>query len=77
VKAVLKCESEPWLLNEREKQRLEAAQMRFLRPSLGYTKLDRQRNVEIREQFKVQSITEGIGKNMSKGRKMGISKISP
>jgi hypothetical protein len=38
--------SETWMLNKRDKQRLEAAQMRFLRPLLGYTKLDRQRNVE-------------------------------
>jgi len=34
--------------------------MRFLRSLLGYTKLDRQRNVDIRERLKVQSIVEEI-----------------
>jgi hypothetical protein len=37
------------LLNERDKQHLEAAQMRFLGPLLGYLKLDLKRNVDIRE----------------------------
>jgi hypothetical protein len=39
---------------------LEAAQMRFLRSLLGYTKLDRQRYVDIRERLRVQSIVEEI-----------------
>jgi hypothetical protein len=34
--------------------------MRFLRPLLGKTKLDRQRNVDIRERLRVQSIMEEI-----------------
>jgi hypothetical protein len=34
--------------------------MRFLRPLLGYTKLDRQINVDIREKLRVQSIEEEI-----------------
>jgi hypothetical protein len=41
---------------------LEAAQMRFLRPLLGYTKLDRQRNADIRERLRVQSRVEEIQK---------------
>jgi hypothetical protein len=52
--------SETWMLNKRDKQRLEAAQMRFVRPLLGYTKLDRQRFVDIRERLRVQSIVEEI-----------------
>jgi hypothetical protein len=32
--------------------------MRFLRPLLGYTKLDLQRNVDTIERLKVQSIAE-------------------
>jgi hypothetical protein len=39
---------------------LEAAQMRFLGPLLGYLKLDLKRNVDIREWLKVQSIIEEI-----------------
>jgi hypothetical protein len=39
---------------------LEAAQVRFLKPLLGYTKLDQQRNMNIRERLRVQSIVEEI-----------------
>jgi hypothetical protein len=60
AKTALKYGSETWVLNKKDKQRLEAAQMRFLRPLLGYTKLDWQRNVDIRERLRVQSIVEEI-----------------
>ena len=40
AKAVLKFGSEAWVLKKREEQRLEAAQMKFLRHLLGITKLD-------------------------------------
>jgi hypothetical protein len=40
--------------------------MRFLRPLLGYTKLDRQRNVDIRERLRTQSIVEEIQTNQRK-----------
>ena len=43
VKAALKYGSEAWVLKKREEQRLEAAQMKFLRHSLGITKLDKKR----------------------------------
>jgi hypothetical protein len=39
---------------------LEATQMRILRPLLAYTKSDRQRNVDMRERLRVQSIVEEI-----------------
>ena len=42
-KAALKFGSEAWVLKKREKQRLEAAQMKFLRHLLGITKLDTER----------------------------------
>jgi hypothetical protein len=60
TKTALKYGSETWMLNKRDKQRLEATQMRFLRPLLGYTKLDRQRNLDIRERLRAQSIVEEI-----------------
>jgi hypothetical protein len=41
----LKFGSEAWVLNKREEQRLEAAQMKFLRHLLGITKLDKENNV--------------------------------
>ena len=41
VKAALKFGSEVWVLKKREEQRLEAAQMKFLRHLLGTTKQDK------------------------------------
>jgi len=40
----LKFGSEAWVLNKREEQRLEAAQMKFLIHLLGITKLDKGKN---------------------------------
>ena len=40
-KAAMKFGSEAWVLKKREEQRLEAAQMKFLRHLLGITKLDK------------------------------------
>jgi len=48
AKAALKFGSEAWVLNKREEQRLEAAQMKFLRHLLGITKLDKENNQCIR-----------------------------
>jgi len=39
----LKFGSEVWVLKKRDKQRLEAAQMKFLRHLLGITKLDKEK----------------------------------
>ena len=41
--------SEAWVLKKREEQRLEAAQMKFLRLLLGITKLDKEKNQCIRK----------------------------
>ena len=43
AKAALKFVSEAWVLKKRQEQRLEAAQMKFLRHLLGITKLDREK----------------------------------
>jgi hypothetical protein len=40
AKTALKYGSETWRLSKKDKQRLKAAQMRFLRPLQGYIKLD-------------------------------------
>jgi hypothetical protein len=40
----------------RNAQILEAAQMRFLRPLLGFTRLDHQRNSDIRQKLEVDNI---------------------
>jgi len=39
----LKFGSEAWVLKKREEQRLEAAQIKFLRHLLGITKLDKEK----------------------------------
>jgi predicted SPOUT superfamily RNA methylase MTH1 len=44
AKAALKFGSEAWVLKKREEERLEAAQMKFLRHLLGITKLDNEIN---------------------------------
>ena len=43
AKAALKFGSETWVLKKREEQRLEAAQMKFLKHLLGITKLDKEK----------------------------------
>jgi len=48
AKAALKFGSEAWVLKKREEQRLEAAQIKFLRHLLGITKLDKEKNQCIR-----------------------------
>ena len=44
AKAALKFGSKAWELKKREKQRLEAEQIKFLRHLLGITKLDKEKN---------------------------------
>ena len=44
AKAALNLGSEAWVLKKREEQRLEAAQMKFLRHLLRITKLDKEKN---------------------------------
>ena len=51
AKAALKFGSEVWVLRKRDIQRLEAAQMKFLRHLLGITKLDKEKNTSIRKKL--------------------------
>jgi hypothetical protein len=55
----LKFGSEAWILKKREEQRLEAAQMKFLRQLLGITKLDK-KNQCIREKIGAENIVKKI-----------------
>ena len=68
AKAALKFGSEAWVLKKREEQRLEAAQMKFLRPLLGITKLDKEKKTNV------------LGKNRSreysKGNKTVPGKVA-
>ena len=60
AKAALKFGSEVWVLKKREEQRLEAAQMKFLRHLLGITKLDKEKNQCIRQKTGAQNIVNEI-----------------
>jgi hypothetical protein len=60
AKAALKFGSEVWVLKKRDEQRLEAAQMKFLRHLLGITKLDKEKNRFIREKTGAQNIVKEI-----------------
>jgi len=60
TKAALKFGNEAWVLKKREEQRLEAAQMKFLRHLLGITKLDKEKNQCIRGKTGVQNIVKEI-----------------
>jgi hypothetical protein len=56
----LKFGSEAWVLKKREEQRLEAAQMTFLRHLLRITKLDKEKNQCIREKTGADNIVKEI-----------------
>ena len=60
AKAAFKFGSEVWVLKKREEQRLEAAQIKFLRHLLGITKLDKEKNQCIREKTGAQNIVKEI-----------------
>ena len=60
TKAALKFGSETWVLKKREEQRLEAAQMKFLRHLLEITKLDKEKNQCISGKTGVQNIVKEI-----------------
>jgi len=60
AKAALKFGSESWVLKKREEQRLEAAQIKFLRHLLGITKLDKEKNQCIRGKTGADNIVKKI-----------------
>jgi len=60
TKAVLQFGSEACVLKKREEQRLEAAQMKFLRHLLGLTKLDKEKNQCIRQNIGAQNTVKEI-----------------
>jgi hypothetical protein len=45
--------SECWTLTKRQKSRLEAAEMRFLRTVAGYQLIDHRHNEDIREELQI------------------------
>ena len=59
---VLMYASENWSLNRSDKRKIEAAEMRFLRPMVGYTLWDKKKKIssDIREQLIIFNINEKL-----------------
>jgi hypothetical protein len=56
--AVLTYGSENWSLNRSDKRKIEAGEMRFLRPMAGYTLWDKNRSTDIRDQLGIFNIND-------------------
>ena len=78
-KAALKSGSEVWVLKKRDEQRLEAAQIKFLRHLLGITKLDKEKSQSIRGKTGVQNIVKEIKQYQQKWlqhvQRMGTNRL--
>ena len=57
---VLMYGSENWSLNRSDKRKIEAAEMRFLRPMAGYTLLGKKRSSDIREQLGIFNFNDKL-----------------
>ena len=57
---VLMYSSDNWSLNLSDKRKIEAAEMRFLRPTAGYTLLDKKISSDIREQLGIFNINDKL-----------------
>jgi hypothetical protein len=55
--------SENWVLTEKDKNRIQAAEMRFLGATLGVTRQDRLTNEAIRKTLKVDNLNDTISKH--------------
>ena len=79
AKAALKFGSEVWVLKKRDKQRLEATQMKFLRHLLEITKLDKEKNQSIRKKTGAQNIVQEIKQYQQKWlqhvQRMGTNRL--
>ena len=79
AKAALKFGTEVGVMQKREEQRLEAAQMEFLRHLLGITKLDKEKNQCIKKETRTQNIVKEIKRYQKKWlqhvQRMGRNRI--
>lgn len=53
---------ETWVLNDRQKSKIQATEMKYLRRVKGVTKLDRIKNQDIRDELETESIMDFIKK---------------
>lgn len=54
--------SETWVLTKKNKSRLQAIEMKYLRGVKGITRRDKARNIDVREELQVESIIDFIEK---------------
>ena len=52
--------SETWVMNKKEKQKVQSAEMRFLRKVANYSLEDRKRNTEIRQELNIKELNSEI-----------------
>jgi uncharacterized protein YydD (DUF2326 family) len=57
---------ENWVLTEKDKNRIQAAEMRFLRSTMGVTRQDRLTNEALRKTLNVNSLNNAISKYREK-----------
>ena len=61
--------AESWVLKEREKQRIQAAEMRVFRKIAGVRRMDHMRNDDIRAQLRQEGIVEQVGRKKERWKK--------
>ena len=65
-KPILTYGSESWVLTQRQKSKIQAVEMKFLRGVRGVTKRDKMRNDRIREDLKIEPIMKSIERQQLK-----------
>jgi hypothetical protein len=63
---VLSYGSESWVISKKDKDKIQAAEMRFLRRVKGCTRADRIRNVDIRAKLNIYNINNRLEENKEK-----------
>ena len=52
--------SETWTMTSQHTAAIQTAEMKFLRPIAGYTRLDKKRNIDIRQQLNIEELNNTI-----------------
>jgi hypothetical protein len=63
---ILSYGSESWVTSKKDKDKIQAAEMRFLRRVKGCTRVDRIRNVDIRAELNIYNINNRLEENKEK-----------
>ena len=62
IESTLTYGTESWVVNEREKQRIQAAEMRVFRKTAGVRRMDHVRNGDIRAQLRQEGVVEQMNR---------------